>query len=387
MADAHWLERLLKKKKEVELSTRTTMSLVRDVLKSIDGASQEAVKLSKEVEAFMSTMKVVSSSLGDVAKYTAAFTSSAAAIGMVANLVSTCQSIEQLKQISSHLGTISASLDAQTALLAPEKFAEKVYLFVRASVKDATPDDWYFVFHPDTDWHPYFEEKVRKEGPLGKNFCGISNELDALILYMLAVRQVREKKQQRTRQQLPIPVFHLLLPAYTPYVVPDPLIFPEGLHPFRMKGEIHRGRELVWLNLPGVDRKMLTHIGVFEPQTTFWEKLKVATGLTKPPEPRMLGTYNSTTAATAASVLENAEASARIRAVSESGSESTDGETSSSRRQALVLADGKSEKSSREVVHCRASTWDGSSRYSSSSSRSGSHRHSSGRRRRRTHAE
>ncbi|KAL4723582.1 hypothetical protein ACLX1H_009220 [Fusarium chlamydosporum] len=75
-------------------------------------------------------------------------------------------------------------------------FGAYVYRFVRnemASV-DGTRGDaddiphFFYVWHPDNDWHPSFEE-CQAEAPLGPNFGGYHYELPTICLRMRADRE------------------------------------------------------------------------------------------------------------------------------------------------------------------------------------------------------
>ncbi|PNP39646.1 hypothetical protein TGAMA5MH_08464 [Trichoderma gamsii] len=54
--------------------------------------------------------------------------------------------------------------------------------------KSQYKDDCFFVWHPDTSWHPAFYAKV-KETPLPATFMGESDCLDRLCIAMKAIRQ------------------------------------------------------------------------------------------------------------------------------------------------------------------------------------------------------
>lgn len=131
-------------------------------------------------------------------------------------------------------------------------FGAYVYRFVRnemASV-DGTRGDaddiahFFYVWHPDNDWHPSFEE-CQAEDPLGPNFGGYHYELPTICLRMRADREALIA----TTDYGGTAVFHLVTPCYQPLVVDTPFVFARELFPLVINGARHRGTDLVWLAL------------------------------------------------------------------------------------------------------------------------------------------
>lgn len=65
----------------------------------------------------------------------------------------------------------------------------------------------YFLYNPDTDWHPEFEHRVRRQG-LRSDFVGISDILDGIVTFMEFLRWHLEGKKRCS-----VTVSHLIIPA------------------------------------------------------------------------------------------------------------------------------------------------------------------------------
>ncbi|KAM5376402.1 hypothetical protein ACJZ2D_005456 [Fusarium nematophilum] len=141
---------------------------------------------------------------------------------------------------------IADELEARTGLSAPGKFSVHVHKFLWHHSRTVYPDDFrhiYFLYHPDTDWYPEFSSLVR-ERPLPDNVLDISENLDALVVWMRFIRQHLGRRSKTT-------MLHLLIPAYRPMLIKDALEFP-NLGLFMIHGEIHHARNYIWMNLPTV---------------------------------------------------------------------------------------------------------------------------------------
>ncbi|KAF2194015.1 hypothetical protein K469DRAFT_189668 [Zopfia rhizophila CBS 207.26] len=88
-----------------------------------------------------------------------------------------------------------------------------------------------------TDPTGYFFDIVSRN-PLPPNLLGISENLDALCLWMTFLRRYLDKHDKKVR-------FHLTIPAYRPMLIKDPLIFPEKLFPLTIQGLVHNSKEYV----------------------------------------------------------------------------------------------------------------------------------------------
>ncbi|EEQ91474.2 uncharacterized protein BDCG_06594 [Blastomyces dermatitidis ER-3] len=162
---------------------------------------------------------------------------------VVAQFVEVLQGRSALEEIGRD---IHRELQAQTGLKAPKTFAKQVYKVIRHQTsllhEDGVPH-FYFLYHPDTDWHGYFFDIV-SQNPLPPNLLGVSENLDALCLWMIFLRQHLDRDDNRRAR------FHLIIPAYRPMLIKDPLIFPDKLFPLTVQGLKHDSKEYVWFNLP-----------------------------------------------------------------------------------------------------------------------------------------
>jgi hypothetical protein len=189
--------------------------------------------------------------------------------------------VYQGQQLIAELRKIREELVAHTGLDAPEKFAKQVYKYIDMKVsgtKDSRKEHFYFVYHPDNDWHPTFFTMV-KSRPLTESFYGMSENLDALCVWMQFVRMMFAKMRKAKDQ----PVFHILIPGYRPFAIPEPLAFPEALQPLCIHGLINNCRPYVQLNLPGAEEDMLDGVELWKKRHSWlgvFEKDKV---------PRVLG--------------------------------------------------------------------------------------------------
>lgn len=211
-------------------------------------------------------------SYGDKAVYGACAVGMAGAIhataaGAIAYQV--VQGVGQLRQIAGHLDGINNTLSRDHALNAPPAFADFVYNMVKNMIGSSSSSAWYFVYHPDTYWTHHFSNQIRSEGPLGKRFIGIFQDLDMVVIFMRAMRQALASDPQM--QEDP-PHFKLLIPAYYPIVITSPLQFPKELEPFSLYCDTHDGQPLVWMNLPGVEKGIHDNIGLYKPSQSIISK-------------------------------------------------------------------------------------------------------------------
>ncbi|KAM0397788.1 hypothetical protein ACHAQC_003449 [Fusarium culmorum] len=131
-------------------------------------------------------------------------------------------------------------------------FGSYVHRFVRNEMPAFDEDGvdkegkhhYFYVWHPDTDWHTVFEER-QAEQPLGPTFGGYHHDLSTICLRM---RADREALKATTEHGLTA-VLHLVIPAYQPIVVDTKFMFAEELFPLIITGARHRGTDLVWIAL------------------------------------------------------------------------------------------------------------------------------------------
>lgn len=198
---------------------------------------------------------------GDKVKY-ATYAVTAAAGTNTAAILSLAYTARQgslfLAQISQDLSSIRGNSDAMVAIEA-SRFVDQVWNMLRTALEDS-PDTWYFIYHPDTIWRYSFAERLRREGPLSREFIGIWNNLDEMVLYMQTIRRDNEKAAQPQR-----PLFNILMPAYYQIVIEEPLAFPREIRPFQIHCDIHMQGHMVVLNLPEERKRDHINLELYKP--------------------------------------------------------------------------------------------------------------------------
>ncbi|KFA69093.1 hypothetical protein S40285_00069 [Stachybotrys chlorohalonatus IBT 40285] len=114
----------------------------------------------------------------------------------------------------------------------------------------------FFLCHPDTDtdWDWAFFRCVQDQ-PLSHRFLGMSQNLDALVVWMRFVKKNMDKDGKKIH-------IHLLIPAYRPMVAGESLAFSADLMPLTIHGHVHSSMPYVWLNLPKPSRRLqLINVG------------------------------------------------------------------------------------------------------------------------------
>ncbi|KAK3362497.1 hypothetical protein B0T25DRAFT_524467 [Lasiosphaeria hispida] len=274
---------------------------VRDAAGNLSEMVPKVAKLVDEVAHFVPSMQVMGQSFCDSVRIFTYFNMVATSVGIGANLVLTYQGIQALDLIAARLEDISHTLAAQTALMAQKDFAGYVYDMIRERLgqtsDDAACDHWFFLYHPDNDWYPKFYHLL-EDKPVGPAFCGYTNQIDTVFVFMLAARRAIEERERRARagSKPTRPVkLHLLVPAYQPILIAEALRIPDEIGDFVIEGRINSNREFVWLNLPPDQRRRYaTGIGQWEPPAIgIWGRVLTNIGLAKRPpvltEPRTLG--------------------------------------------------------------------------------------------------
>ncbi|KAF5522226.1 hypothetical protein CGCA056_v006142 [Colletotrichum aenigma] len=106
---------------------------------------------------------------------------------------------------------------------------------------EAGEDEYFFVYHPGTDWYPAFN-RLLKEYPIPK-FCGTFHSIGAMSVFLEKFRLVVG----------PDPTINILVPAVHFFVVPDEIEIPSALFPIRIRGEIHQsGNPYVHVNIRNI---------------------------------------------------------------------------------------------------------------------------------------
>jgi hypothetical protein len=114
----------------------------------------------------------------------------------------------------------------------------------------------FFVYHPDTDWYPSFRKLITRS-PLPPYFVAKSDNLDQLCISMMLVREALIEDYGDAGKGI---VFHLLIPAWYPFEILEPLHFPDELQPLQVEGLKHKGKPFVRFNLPAAPRELLNGI-------------------------------------------------------------------------------------------------------------------------------
>jgi hypothetical protein len=197
-------------------------------------------------------IRVVPDAFNSSAAYTAMFQSAA----LVAISLVVLKLNDAIEKVGSALESIRSELAianvAKVQGWENDGFGSHVYRFVRDEMANAARHDprghrhhYFYAWNPDTDWYPRFEERQR-ERSLGPNFGGYSTDLEAICLRMISDRATLIKTKSYGRDA----VFHLLIPAYGPIVISQPIAFHSALLPLVVTGQRHRGVDFVWFDLP-----------------------------------------------------------------------------------------------------------------------------------------
>lgn len=243
---------------------KETCDNINGAIISVRACADNVGKAASAIKAAMPSVKI----MAQHAKYLPAFSTFISAAGVVAQGVQ----VYYTGQAVNELRGIREELVAQTGLDAPKKFAKQVYKYIRMKAEQTKSSEphIFFLYHPDTDWHPDFFEMVERD-PLPENFYGMSENLDALCVWMLYLRMtfIKNGKWGRTA------VFDLLMPGYRPFTIKEPLAFAPKLQPLRLHGMIHNTKPHVQLNLPTADADMLDldGIGKWEKPQNLWDQV------------------------------------------------------------------------------------------------------------------
>ncbi|GLA35611.1 hypothetical protein AnigIFM63309_000629 [Aspergillus niger] len=260
------------------------------VFKSLPNLLSTLTTISKTTHDLLSTILIAQDSHGDNPLYASTALTLASSFAPPALAAITIhQALEtntQLRQISSHLGTISDTLARDNALRVASEFPTLVYNMLQHKIKSEPSSIWYLVYHPDTIWRHHFEDLVLNRGVLGERFIGIFGSLDAVVIYMQAMRRAGVGRGGGGEGEVH---FRLLVPAYYPITVETPVRFPvESIEPFDVYCDVHNGVPLVSMFLPGVREGELGNVGLWKPQRVFWEQL-FGIGSGQDENPRLLG--------------------------------------------------------------------------------------------------
>jgi len=245
---------------------------------------------------FIPSMQIMAQSFADSVRLATRFQLAATAVGIGANTILTYQGVKALHLIAEKLENISTALHAQTALTAQREFPQYVHDMIRERIgqtaEDPVTEHWFFLYHPDDDWYPKFYHLLERS-PVGPAFCGYTNQIDTIFVFMLAARRyISENKRLRKPVRI-----HLLIPAYQPILIAEALRIPEEIGDFIMEARINSNKEFVWFNLPKEQQRLFTvGIGQWDPSPrTWWDAVLSKVGLSAAEgpslgRPRVLGT-------------------------------------------------------------------------------------------------
>ncbi|KAH7313954.1 hypothetical protein B0I35DRAFT_280252 [Stachybotrys elegans] len=261
-----------------------------ETLQNVRKGTENACQLLDGANQFIPSMQIMGKSFCDNMATFTYFSTIATTAGIGIHAVQTYQGIQALHLIAAKLEDISATLAAQTALTAQKEFPGYVYKMIRQrlgeTADDPVCDHCFFLYHPDNDWYPEFYHLLEKE-PLGSRFGGYTNQIDTVFAFMMAERQRRLNKEQKAakRGQPSLPIkLHLLIPAYQPILVADPVQIPESIGDFVIEGRINSDKKLVWINLPETQRRFVLDIGLWVPPNKGWLEWAISrVGLAAPP--------------------------------------------------------------------------------------------------------
>ncbi len=236
-----------------------------ETIQNLNDTMEEGQKLFRTISILVPQVKVAAKHLA----YFTSFNSFVAAAGVTAELIQVYQGF----QIIAELQGIRQQITAQTALQAPKLFAVNAheYIILKMHEFKDVENHWFFLYHPDNDWHAAFFSRVR-DAPLPSNFFGLSDNLDALCLLMRYLRAVLLKMTKKSGKGV---VFHVLMPTYYPWHIEKPMKFAAVLQPLHLHGVTHQQQRLVALNLPGVDPDSieLDGVGVWKRSLSWPEKI------------------------------------------------------------------------------------------------------------------
>ncbi|KUJ09084.1 uncharacterized protein LY89DRAFT_788490 [Mollisia scopiformis] len=239
-------------------NARQTFEEQRKVYEAINKAIPELLKLIESKE-----IRVVQNAFNSTPAFVSVFQSTALiAIGLA---------ILDLKNAINRVGSALEGIRSELTLGNVEKiqgwgegdFGWHVHRFVQdemAAFSDPEEHHFFYVWNPDPDWYPRFEEQ-NLSTPLGPNFGGYHTDLPTLCLRMSVDRTTLANTTTYGRDA----VFHLLCPAFQPVVIEQKIVFHDTLFPLVITGQQHRGFKFVWFFIPTIpDGMTLRYIVVLE---------------------------------------------------------------------------------------------------------------------------
>ncbi|KAF4445748.1 hypothetical protein F53441_10497 [Fusarium austroafricanum] len=340
------------------------ISKVGDVIQHANDFLSSANQTIKGAQTILPQMHILGKSLVDSTKLFHQFSMVATTLGMGANVIQTYQGIQALNLIAAKLGDISNSLEAQAALTAQRDFPQYVFDMIRERLSqtsvDSERDHWFFLYHPDTDWYPKFFHLI-EEKPLSPRFCGYTNQLDTVFMFMLAARERIKKREavKARRKQYCRPVqLHLIVPAYQTILIPEPFEIPEDIGDFVIEGRINSNRPFVWLNLPEEQQHYTFDVGMWSlPPPGIWQKTLDWLGMSD--RPKIPDTRRTLGIGEKLELIEDEKREMTIQTIQEDGSmevvqraatESTMDLAAVNKQQSMPLHQGRRRRRLRKVI-------------------------------------
>ena len=172
-------------------------------------------------------------------------------LDVTAHFLEVWQGVQAQSALEDIGACLASEVEAQTGLIAPDKFAKQIYRFITQQTTIDRPDrriHIFFLYHPNTGWDRKFFDRARKQ-PLSRKFLGMSENMDALVIWMRFLKENLTKAGKKIH-------IHLLIPAYRPMLIGESLAFPDELLPLTIHGHIHHSKPYVWLNLPSQSSRL-----------------------------------------------------------------------------------------------------------------------------------
>ncbi|KUJ14921.1 uncharacterized protein LY89DRAFT_124934 [Mollisia scopiformis] len=198
---------------------------------------------------------------------TASFVSFASVVLPICAVTSTITGIyaqakllELGQEITDNLKKLTESAQVANSLQYQAHFGQHVHDFVASRIrackksdadgKDSSTTDYFFVYHPRTDWHASFERHI-EEKPL-PNLLGWTHNLELIAHFVSQIRATIG----------PEATVHILMPSAHMYIVPEEFTLDQSLFPLVFEGELADSSEpYVYLNMPELDASSFHQIG------------------------------------------------------------------------------------------------------------------------------
>jgi hypothetical protein len=151
--------------------------------------------------------------------------------------------------IDKSLRTAAESLEAMNARGSQDKFGKHVYRYVQMMTEHGSSEDYYFVFHPGTDWYPRFNDMIN-QNPLPR-YAGHFSNFYTMLIYLHVFRRAAGTSSN----------INVLMPAEHWVYLEKPIDLDVSLAPIRFHGQKHAsGRPYLHVDMPGVPNDILIDI-------------------------------------------------------------------------------------------------------------------------------